>query len=237
MPQFPNLPWHFVPCTFSPTPIIKAGGPPFVRRPRQLIPYVHTYLYARMLSPPEHTVRSWSSVTLPARVAYFKHSARFRVTNLIPYEAKVTDTSLSWSRWPRRLRRRSAAARLLRLWVRISPGAWMSVCCDCCVLSGRSLCDKLITRPGVLQTVVRRCVWFRNPVNENALAYWEVVAPKSNKQTIPHITHSLDIFNNSYQPIYRIWFIFFSRKFTFPRQEHWWKLILGNCPTWCTNYF
>jgi hypothetical protein len=26
------------------------------------------------------------------------------------------------------------------------PGAWMSVCCECCVLSGRDLCDELITR-------------------------------------------------------------------------------------------
>ena len=31
--------------------------------------------------------------------------------------------------------------------VRIPPGAWMSVCCECCVLSGRGLCDELITRP------------------------------------------------------------------------------------------
>jgi hypothetical protein len=44
-------------------------------------------------------------------------------------------------------RRRSAAARLLRLWVRVPPGAWMSVCCECCVLSGRGFCDELITRP------------------------------------------------------------------------------------------
>ena len=51
------------------------------------------------------------------------------------------------SQWPRGLRRRSAAARLLRSWVRIPPGAWMSVCCECCVLSGRGLCDKLTTRP------------------------------------------------------------------------------------------
>ena len=51
------------------------------------------------------------------------------------------------SQWPRGLRRRSSAARLLRLWVRIPPGAWMFVCCDCCVLSGRGLCDGLITRP------------------------------------------------------------------------------------------
>jgi hypothetical protein len=32
------------------------------------------------------------------------------------------------------------------MWVRIPPGAWMSVV-KCCVLSGRGLCDELITRP------------------------------------------------------------------------------------------
>ena len=51
------------------------------------------------------------------------------------------------SQWPRDLRRRSASARLLRLWVRIPPRTWMSVCCECCVLSGRGLCVGLITRP------------------------------------------------------------------------------------------
>ena len=45
------------------------------------------------------------------------------------------------------IRRTSAAARLLRSWVRIPPGAWIFVCCECCVLSGRGLCDELITRP------------------------------------------------------------------------------------------
>jgi hypothetical protein len=35
----------------------------------------------------------------------------------------------------------------------------MDVCCECFVLSGRGLCDELITRrKGVLQIVVRRCV-------------------------------------------------------------------------------
>jgi hypothetical protein len=51
------------------------------------------------------------------------------------------------SQCPRGLRYRSAAARLLRSWVLIPPGAWMFVCCECCVLSGRGLCDELITRP------------------------------------------------------------------------------------------
>ena len=51
------------------------------------------------------------------------------------------------SQLPRGLRRWFATARLLGLWVRISPGAWMFVCCVCCVLSGRGLCDGLIIRP------------------------------------------------------------------------------------------
>jgi hypothetical protein len=46
----------------------------------------------------------------------------------------------------RDLRRRSTAARLLRSWVRIPPRAVMFVCCECCVLSGRGLCDGLIIR-------------------------------------------------------------------------------------------
>ena len=50
------------------------------------------------------------------------------------------------SQWPRGLRRESTAARMLRLWVRIPPED-TDVCCDCCVLSCRGLCDGLITRP------------------------------------------------------------------------------------------
>jgi hypothetical protein len=51
------------------------------------------------------------------------------------------------SQWPRGLRGRSTAARLLRPWVRIPPGAWMFVCCVFCALSGRGLCNELNTRP------------------------------------------------------------------------------------------
>ena len=61
--------------------------------------------------------------------------------------------------WPRGLRRRSAAARLLKLWVRIPPGTWMFVCCECCVLSGkRSLRRVDHSSRGVPPTVVSRCV-------------------------------------------------------------------------------
>ena len=54
---------------------------------------------------------------------------------------------LGRSQWPRGLRRGSAAAGLLGLWVRIPPEAWMSDYCECWVLSGRGLCNGLITRP------------------------------------------------------------------------------------------
>ena len=57
------------------------------------------------------------------------------------------DAEICLFQWPRGLRRRSTAARLLKLWVRIPPEAWKFVCCMCCVLSGRGLCDELITRP------------------------------------------------------------------------------------------
>jgi hypothetical protein len=39
------------------------------------------------------------------------------------------------------------AFRWLGLWDRIPPGEWVSVSCECCVLSGRRICDGLITRP------------------------------------------------------------------------------------------
>ena len=49
--------------------------------------------------------------------------------------------------WPRGLRCRCETAGLLRLRVRNPRGAWMCLCCDYCVLSGRGLCDGLITHP------------------------------------------------------------------------------------------
>jgi hypothetical protein len=61
------------------------------------------------------------------------------------------------SRWTRGLRRSSAAARLLGLRVRIPPGEWLSVCRECCVLSGRDICDGLICPP---EKSYRVCVCF-----------------------------------------------------------------------------
>jgi len=77
----------------------------------------------------------------------------------------------SRSQWPRGLRRRSAVARLPRLRVRMPPEACLSVCCECCVLSGkRSLRRTDHSSRGVLPTVVRRCVCSRNLMSEEAMA-------------------------------------------------------------------
>jgi hypothetical protein len=51
------------------------------------------------------------------------------------------------SQWSNGLRRGSASDRFLGLRVRISSGAWKSVSCKCCVLSGRGLCDGPIACP------------------------------------------------------------------------------------------
>ena len=48
-------------------------------------------------------------------------------------------------RWPCGLRLKHAAVRILGLWVRIPQGARISVCCECCVLSGSGLCDRPIS--------------------------------------------------------------------------------------------
>ena len=64
-----------------------------------------------------------------------------------PWEKNGVYLRLCRSQWPRDLRHRSTAARLLGLWVRIPPGAWMFICCECFVVASRGLCDGLITRP------------------------------------------------------------------------------------------
>jgi hypothetical protein len=79
------------------------------------------------------------------------------------------------SQWPRCLGCGSASSRLLGLWVRIPPVAWMSVSCECCVLSGRGLCVGLIARPEKSYRVGCVWVWSRSLDNEEALAHGAVL--------------------------------------------------------------
>jgi hypothetical protein len=65
------------------------------------------------------------------------------------------------SQWPRGLRRRSAAKRLLGSWVRIPRGAWMFVSCVrlCCRVevsaTGRSLVQRSHTVCGMCLNVIK----------------------------------------------------------------------------------
>ena len=74
-------------------------------------------------------------------------------TDLVVFTQVAAGCCLGWvgtelcGLWHASQGRRSRAALLLRSWVRIPPGAWMFVCGECCVLSGRGLCDEPITRP------------------------------------------------------------------------------------------
>jgi hypothetical protein len=58
----------------------------------------------------------------------------------------------------------------------------MPVCCECCVLSGRGLCDRAChSSRGVVPPAVRRCVWSRNLVSEEALAHLGLLRQKKKK--------------------------------------------------------
>ena len=75
---------------------------------------------------------------------------------------------------------------MLRLWVRVPPGrAWMSVCCECCVLSDRGLCGGLIARPEESYRLWCVVVCYLDPlVNEAALAHWGAVTPKKKNKKL-----------------------------------------------------
>ena len=75
----------------------------------------------------------------------WKQAVTLHEDNHSPYLSRIMSVSCQ-SQWPRGLKHGSATARMLRLWVRILPGAKMFVYCECCVLSSRGLCDELIAR-------------------------------------------------------------------------------------------
>ena len=115
-------------------------------------PYVAEYhsQYTTQPSHHLHTGLKTQHITTTSIIHYILNnfnSQDFNHYKFLTYIC-ITYTILTCrSQWPRGLRRSSSAVRLLRFWVRIPPGIWMFVCCECCVLSGRSLWNGLITRP------------------------------------------------------------------------------------------
>ena len=71
---------------------------------------------------------------LPLPTATFSSTQPPSPTPASPHNIMLLTLIHCRSQYPRGLRRRFSAARLLRSWVRIPPGAWMFVCCGviCC---------------------------------------------------------------------------------------------------------
>jgi hypothetical protein len=100
-----------------------------------------------MIIVPTRSVTSNSGLNLRRLVSQRKEKADFLHSHNSYLKLNHVSLQRDRSQWPCGLRRGCAAARLLGLRVRIPPKACLSVCCECCVLSGRGLCDELITRP------------------------------------------------------------------------------------------
>jgi hypothetical protein len=80
------------------------------------------------------------------------------LAHLPNYRHYILEDHSSRTQWPRCLRHGFTAAGVLGLGVRISPRTWMTVCCECCVLSGRGLCDGLIPHPVCMCVCACVCV-------------------------------------------------------------------------------
>ena len=115
---------------------------------------------------------AWAKPAVTVHKMYILHS---HFSYHIVWLGKVSMLNFTFhnacrSQWPCGLMSGFVAARLLGLRVRVQLWAWMSVCCECCVVRQRSLRWADHSSRGVLPTVVRRCVWSRNLKNEEAMA-------------------------------------------------------------------
>jgi hypothetical protein len=76
-----------------------------------------------------------------------KNAVWLRMTSSAIFQLLILKVNICLSRGLRGLRNGSAADRLLGLRVQIPPRPWVSVSCECCVLSDEGLCGGLITGP------------------------------------------------------------------------------------------
>ena len=109
--------------------------------------YFPQSLYVNSGTLPKIIPLPYPSTSLSNRSLIRHCTARDTERHKMQHKITTQNNWICRSQWPRGLRRRSEAARLLRLLVRIQPGAWLFVYCECCVLSGIGLCVGLIIRP------------------------------------------------------------------------------------------
>jgi len=144
-------------------------------------------------------MRIWNFYTLPKYLLVF---LRYRLPNSEMHVLPVSEhkalrvmilafyVSLSRSQWPRGEWRTSAAARLLRLWVRIPPSyvSLSVVSVVCCQV------EVLASSWSLVQRSPTDCsVWSRNFVNDEALAHWRL---SRRKQTNPFLKWRLCVVLN-----------------------------------------
>jgi len=133
------------PVGFEPT--ISAGERPQADHSSRCTLQVHTCSGRNRIIP---LMRRPNTDSTPKKRVTLPHNQRLiRYAGTSPVHTVTIRCYDTWQRYKcgPTLRRGSAAARLLILRVRIPPGAWLSVSCECHVLSGRCLCVGLITRP------------------------------------------------------------------------------------------
>jgi hypothetical protein len=114
---------------------------------------------------------------------------------IVTFELSTSKRPKSRSQWLRGLRQRA-------YWdcgFESQREAWISVCCECCVLSDRGLSVGLITRQG--ESYRLWCVWvlWWSLNNEEALAPLGAVEPQTNKQTNKQTnTQTCKLFNTTF---------------------------------------
>jgi hypothetical protein len=120
---------------------------PCCRKNPFLLPFYLCVRFPHALLPPFFPIKTFHS---GRPIFLISHSVQPSIILAKFYEDRTFRTSIyrhSLSQWSHGRNCGSTAARLLRSWVRIPPEATMPGCCECCVLSGRGLCDELLTRP------------------------------------------------------------------------------------------
>jgi hypothetical protein len=150
--------------------------PPTHKRP----PYRHTYWHVDTFQL-AYSV-DWNTVssiclnsTQTDSAYYFNKTDNCNIFRVLLHSEHFTVLISNYLQWPRGVKCGSPAARLLILWVPILSWVRMSVCDECCVLSGRGLRVGLITRPEksyrVWCALVSSCIVH----NKEHLTQWELL--------------------------------------------------------------
>jgi hypothetical protein len=138
--------------------------------------YYSTTIYTRLLSVPSPNVTYIPNTGLAQVRFYGFHTIRLAMSSCRYYQFRTLLAPNCRFLWLRGLRHRSAAAWLMGLWVRIQPGARISVCFEYCVCvvvsaSGCSIVQRCPTECDVSECDHESSI-MRRPWPTGAVAPW-----------------------------------------------------------------